>query len=133
VNDNGVRDDVERWIYEEYKDRHPIHIDIAMQAAKGYKLVLESPEKAKEIHGKVDKAIYCQGYYEYFAEFYGDPTLIKEKAVDEYFRSKIYFNTQERMDNYNQYDALLSGDSYTLPKDKEKKAMCDFITTMYGE
>ena len=33
VNDNGVRDDVERWIYETYKDKHPIHIDIAMQGA----------------------------------------------------------------------------------------------------
>jgi len=32
VNNNGVRDDVERWIYETYKDKHPIHIDIAMQA-----------------------------------------------------------------------------------------------------
>ena len=31
-NNNGVRDDVERWIYITYKDKHPIHIDIAMQA-----------------------------------------------------------------------------------------------------
>ena len=34
INDNGVRDDVERWIYGEYKDKHPIHIDIAMQGVK---------------------------------------------------------------------------------------------------
>ncbi|HFD14302.1 MAG TPA: hypothetical protein ENJ34_03265, partial [Epsilonproteobacteria bacterium] len=34
VNHNGVRDDVERWIYETYKDKHPIYIDIAMQAAR---------------------------------------------------------------------------------------------------
>ena len=33
VNDNGVRDDVERWIYEEYKDKHPVYIDIGMQAS----------------------------------------------------------------------------------------------------
>jgi hypothetical protein len=39
-NNNGARDDVERWIYNEYKDKHPIHIDIAMQAARGYRLVL---------------------------------------------------------------------------------------------
>ena len=56
VNNNGVRDDVERWIYEEYKDKHPIHIDIAMQAARGYKLILETPERAKEIHDEVRKA-----------------------------------------------------------------------------
>lgn len=34
-NNNGVRDDVERWIYMEYKDKHPIYIDIAMQAGRG--------------------------------------------------------------------------------------------------
>jgi len=34
ANSNGVRDDVERWIYMTYKDKHPIHIDIAMQAAR---------------------------------------------------------------------------------------------------
>lgn len=123
-NNNGVRDDVERWIYMEYKDKHPIYIDIAMQAGRAYKLVLETPERAKEIHDEVDKAIFCQLYYKYGAKYYGDPILIKYNAVDEYFRSKIYFNTKERMEAYDQYDTLLSGDSYMLPKEKEKKAMC---------
>ncbi len=108
-------------------------MDIAMQAARGYKLVLETPERAKEIHGEVDKVIFCQLYYRYGAKYYGDPILIKENAVDEYFRSKIYFNTQERMEAYDQYDTLLSGNSYTLPKDKEKKAMCDFNTSKYED
>jgi len=131
VNNNGVRDDVERWIYITYKDKHPIYVDIAMQAARGYKKVLETPERAKEIHDEVNKATYCQGYYKYFAEFYNEPILIQENAVDEYFRSKIYYNTKERYDAYEQYDTLLSGDSYTLPKDEEKKAMCDFNTSKY--
>ncbi|MBL0722005.1 MAG: hypothetical protein JJV88_05440 [Sulfurovum sp.] len=29
-NNNGVRDDVERWIYHTYQDKHPIYVDIAM-------------------------------------------------------------------------------------------------------
>ena len=37
------------------------------------------------------------------------------------------------MEAYDQYDILLSGDSYTLPKDKEKKAMCDFNTSKYED
>ncbi|MBL0721754.1 MAG: hypothetical protein JJV88_04160, partial [Sulfurovum sp.] len=45
-NNNGVRDDVERWIYHTYQDKHPIHVDIAMQAGRSYKLVLQTPEKA---------------------------------------------------------------------------------------
>ena len=52
-NNNGVRDDVERWIYHTYRDKHPIHVDIVMQVARAYKKVLEMPEKAKEIHGEV--------------------------------------------------------------------------------
>ncbi len=130
-NDNGVRDDVEIWIYETYKDKHPIHIDIAMQAGRAYKLVLKTPEKALEIHDEVNKAVYCQGYYKYSAKHYNEPILIQKNAIDEYFRSAIYFNTQERMDTYIEYDTLLSGGVYTLPKDKEKKAACDFNTNQY--
>ena len=63
VNNNGVRDDVERWIYEEYKDKHPIYIDIAMQEGRAYKLVLEHPEKAKEIHNIVSAPVFCEGYF----------------------------------------------------------------------
>jgi len=122
-----------RWIYKEYKDKHPVHIDIAMQAARGYKLVLETPEKAKEIHGEVNKAIDCQAYYKYSAKYYNEPILIQENAVDKYFRHKVYFNTKGRMDTYIQYDTLLSGDSYTLPSDEERKAACDFNTSKYEE
>jgi hypothetical protein len=132
-NNNGVRDDVERWIYQTYKDKHPIHIDIAMQAGRAYKKVLETPERAKEIYKEVDKAAYCEGYYKYEAKYFNEPTLIHEDIDDRYFRHKIYFNTKERMDAYILYDTLLSGDSYTLPDGKAMKAMCDFNTSKYKE
>ena len=131
VNGNGVRDDVERWIYEEYKDKHPIYIDIAMQGARGYRLVLETPEKAKEIYPQVEKAIYCQMYYELDADELGDKILVKENILDEYFRSKIYYNTKIRMDAYDKYDTLLSGNSYTLLKPNEEKDACDFDVKKY--
>jgi hypothetical protein len=64
-NDNGVRDDVERWVYQEYKEKHPVHIDIAMQAGRAYKKVLETPERALEIHETVVNApLYCAWYYQ---------------------------------------------------------------------
>ncbi len=132
-NGNGVRDDVERWIYKTYKDKHPIYIDIAMQASKEYKKILETPERAKEIHDEVSKADYCQLYYKLNAKYFNEPILIQEDAVDEYFRSKIYFNTEERRRAYIQYDTLLSGDSYTLPKFDERKKACDFNTSKYEE
>ena len=132
VNDNGVRDDVERWIYEEYKDKHPIHIDIAMQAGRAYKQVLETPERAKAIHDTVVNApLFCASYYEFEAQFFNDPILVHER-IDAPVKSK-YFNTKARSDVYWKYDKALSGDSYPLPKDDEMKSFCDFDTSKYEE
>jgi len=133
-NNNGVRDDVERWIYEEYKEKHPIYMDIAMQEARANKKILEIPEKALEIHNEVNRAVDCQAYYKYTAKYFNDPILIQENVLNEYFRSEIYFNTQERKDAYLLYDSLLSGGAYDLPPfNKERKAACDFNTSKYEE
>ena len=127
TNDNGVRDDVERWIYEEYKEKHPIHIDIAMQAGRAYKQVLETPERALEIREKVNGPLFCASYYQFDAEEFGDKKLINER-IDAPVKSK-YFNTKERSDVYWEYDTLLSGGSYDLPWDMKK--YCDFNTSTY--
>ena len=132
-NKNGVRDDVERWIYEEYKDKHPIYTDISMQASRGYKLILETPERAKEIHDEVRKARHCEFYYAYSAKYFNEPILIKSDFETKYLRKKIYFNTRERKDAYMLYDTLLSGGSYTLPKLEDRKKACDFNTSKYEE
>jgi hypothetical protein len=136
-NNNGVRDDVERWIYNEYKDKHPIHIDIGMQAARGYRLVLEKQPKTKNeamsIMKEVDSVAYCELYYWLDADEFGDPLLIKNIITDKYFRYKVYFNTKERLDIYDRYDSLFSGDSYVLLPAKEEKATCDFNTSKYDK
>ncbi len=129
VNGNGVRDDVERWIYEKYKDKHPIYIDIAMQAGRAYKLVLEHPEKAKEIRLKVNGALFCGWYYQHEANEFNDPILVHER-IDVPVKSK-YFNTKVRKEVYWQYDTLLSGDSYDIPWADEMKSFCDFNTSKY--
>lgn len=133
TNDNGVRDDVERWIYETYKDKHPIHIDIAMQGARGFKLILEHAEKAKEIHDMATAYIDCESYYDNYAKYFNDPILVTEEVSTEYFRRHIYFNTEEREARYIKYDELLSGDSYSLPKIENLKSLCDFNTSKYEE
>ncbi len=132
VNHNDVRDDVERWIYKTYKDKHPIHIDIAMQAARGYKLVLEHPERAKEIYPVLDAATWCEGYYQIYAKYFNGSLLVKEDIDTKFFRKKIYFNTKKRMDAYIQYDHLLSGGIYSTPSiDKNMTSYCDFNTSKY--
>jgi len=136
VNDNGVRDDVERWIYERYKDKHPIHIDIAMQAARGYKLVLEKQPKTKEeakvIRSEVDSIITCEGYYMVYAKYFNEPLLLKER-IDNVVEYK-YYNTDQRKKTYIEYDELLSGDTYPTAKiDINMKNACDFNTSRYEE
>jgi len=134
-NNNGVRDDVERWIYNKYKDKHPIYIDIAMQAARGYRLVLEKQPRTKteamSIMKDVERAIYCEMYYSMNADEFNEPLLVQEDIDTKYFRHKIYFDTKDRMNIYIRYDSLFSGDSYTLPRAKDRKAMCDFNTSKY--
>jgi VCBS repeat-containing protein len=128
-NNNGVRDDVERWIYYKYKDKHPIYIDIAMQAARGYKKVLETPAKAKEIHNEVNAVIDCSWYYRDEAQYYNDPILIFERVDDKVFYQ--YFNTDARKSVYQEYDKLLSGDTYHTLDGIDMKNQCSFDTSKY--
>ena len=132
-NNNGVRDDVEIWIYQTYKDDHPIYTDIMMQQGRANKLILERPEQARKIHDEVNKAVYCEMYYTYNAKYFNEPLLVQKHITNKYFRRQIYFNTKERIDAYLQYDHLLSGGSYTLLKFKERKVACDFNTSKYEQ
>ncbi len=130
INNNGVRDDVERWIYKEYKNLHPIHIDIAMQTARGYKKVLEMPERALEITDEVDGSLDCEIYY---SDCVKNP-IIKKPIHGKYFRKKIYFNTKKRYRIYSEeYDRRLSGHTFTLPWCSEQKKYCDFDTSKYDK
>jgi hypothetical protein len=104
-----------------------------MQAARGYKLVLETPERAKEIHDEVRKARHCEFYYRYSAKYFNEPILIQDDFETKYLRKKIYFNTSERRNAYITYDSFLSGDSYSLPSFEEEKAACDFNTSQYDK
>ncbi|HFU74207.1 MAG TPA: hypothetical protein ENK65_01490 [Helicobacteraceae bacterium] len=108
-----------------------------MQEARADRLVLEKLPKTKKeamaIKTKVDNPVYCQLYYEFDAKYFNEPILIKEDITDEYFRSKIYFNTKERISAYIKYDDLLSGGSYSLIPSEERKAACDFNTSKYEE
>jgi len=131
VNHNGVRDDVERWIYKKYKDKHPIHIDIAMQAARAYRLVLEHPERAKEIRLKVNAPYFCGAYYQHDAKYVNGIILIHER-IDSVVKNR-YFNTKIRKKVYWEYDTLLSGGSYDIPWPSEQKSMCDFNTGKYDK
>ena len=136
MNDNGVRDDVERWIYKEYEDKHPIHVDIGMQAARGYKLILDTPtEGAREIMEFVEAPLYCELYYRSCVDDVKEKRIINEdeEVNSKYFREVKYFNTTQRMEKYLEYDMQFSGDSYTLIRCSQRKKLCDFNTSQYED
>ena len=129
VNNNGVRDDVERWVYQEYKDKHPVHIEIGMQSARTWEKIFTDPSNP-ETTDMVDAAIACEVYY----EVYSDPILIFDPiGLFQQVRGKA-LNIPERRDAFFAYDKALSGGVYTLPKSGTRKGMCDFNTlTVTGE
>jgi len=131
VNNNGVRDDVERWIYETYKDKHPIHIDIAMQVGRAWQKILEDPSKARETTRYMDAAQECEFYFTRHADRYDDPILIYEDISTDREFDKIVLNTETREDAYGQYEDLLSGGMYFNASHAEKKKYCDFNLTKY--
>jgi len=134
TNDNGVRDDVERWIYQNYKDKHPIHVDIGMQMGRASKKILEKPLKninqVKIIHNIETNAMACEAYYKVYAKYFNEPLLVT-KDIGVGNLEYIYFNTLERRRIYKEYAQLLSGYTYSTPKIDTSKFLCDFNTTKY--
>ena len=124
-NNNGVRDDVERFIYEKYKGKHPVNAAVAMQAAKAYHILMKNPVKAaNELHDKMNAALYCEFYYSNDAKYFGEEILIPRDINTKAFRQGLIFNTKDRKDAFYLYNATLSGGAYSLPKSKELKAFC---------
>jgi len=119
VNHNGVRDDVERWIYHTYN--HPIERGILMQSARAYQKVIVDPSKAKETVKYINNVTSCRFYWldtnEYLSKKYEYVHITKEMR-------KIQFNTVERHIAYERYNGKLSGGVYGLIQPIKDK--CEF-------
>ncbi|WP_304543635.1 hypothetical protein [Sulfurimonas microaerophilic] len=127
TNNNGVRDDVERWIFAEYD--HPIVQAVAMQNARAFQIILVDPSKAREtvkfMHNQTD----CELYYQRLAEDYNE-TLVISRSTNLYKESRpLILNTKERNRAYYEYNLALSGGVYPgRPWDTFKNS-CDFNET----
>ncbi len=125
VNNNGVRDDVERKIYFRYK--RPIEQAYMMQYAVRYPKLLEDPiiAAASEELEKENWNLYsCNGYLNEKLDI-----LVPDNSVD--FMENAYFNTKERMRAYIDFNEAMSGGVYHIPFHDEdmKKENCDFNIT----
>jgi len=138
-NNNGVRDDVERWIYMTYKDKHPIHIDIAMQAGRVSDKILNNiftdTKHIESIHRDEMAVVVCEGYYKVYAKYFNQPLLIDQsEEIGAGYFEKLYFNTTERWEAYRKYANFLGGKTYITPGiDQNMSSYCDFNTSKYDK
>ncbi len=133
VNNNGVRDDVERYLLNKYRNHHHIVIEMALQHARAFQIVIANPQDAKNTYHFINDAQDCNFYFQDDAEEFGDPVLIDHEIFNNAFKN-IQLNTPTRIKAYLEYDRLLSGDIYPLTPIQEQKAKCDFdVDTLLGK
>jgi len=107
VNENGVRDDVERKIRQEYKK--PLQSGLLIEDAKFYQRTLvESTSDAIEIQKDATRAINCEMYLSQFDSEIDQMDWIKNSR----YIKDLTFNNIDRVEKYWKYNATLSGGSY---------------------
>lgn len=126
-NANGVRDDVEIYIYKRFRDFENARKDraIAMQFAKATQIIIQEPEKAYEnkTYVMMHDANDCKWYYYRASGTTFEAKMAfrdKHRIFDAAMKDAI-FNTRERLEAYMQYNDSLSGHVYdSRPTVKEK-------------
>ena len=112
ANRNGVRDDVERWIYKEMPTYHHPEIErvVAMTQAKAYQMALIDPQNTDDkVRKAEERAFDCWAYYSDVRSLPFDGTVEK---FGNNLRDK-QFNTRERLKTYLKYDQSLGGRVFT--------------------
>ncbi len=126
VNDNGIRDDVERWIYleMEIQNGYPkIERAIGMQDAKAHQYILS------DLENKDDKGVDaitassdCWTWYEYIK---GSEDIGAERRFSLAMEDKVY-NTKKRLISYSKFNASLSGRIFGTVPTLQTKYQCTF-------
>jgi hypothetical protein len=134
TNNNGVRDDVERWIIVKYKNHHKIVTEIGFQTARASQIVIQDPSRAKETYPIEDAAQDCNSYFERWAKYDNEPILIDHDIISSTAFKTIQLNTEQRIRAYLAYDKALSGGVYRSTDIDQRKSQCSFdIDKLLGE
>jgi hypothetical protein len=126
VNNNGVRDDVERWLIFRYKDHHRIVTEIGFQGARADQFMLANPDKPEDARQRINGTQDCNFYFKNYASLFNEPILINHDILSSTAYKTMQFNTKERIETYLAYDKKLSGGVYKLTEIDELKAKCAF-------
>jgi hypothetical protein len=127
-NNNGVRDDVERWLITRYKDHHRIVTEIGFQGARAHQFMLANPDKPEEARQLINGAQACNEYFSFYADELNEPRLLDHDIFTyKHLFDSVQLNTKDRISVYLSYDRKLSGGVYSLPElPKDYRALCTF-------
>jgi hypothetical protein len=124
-NENGVRDDVERWIYETYE--HPIEKAVFMQLSKALQYRMGHADEAWKYRQQTSDAITCISYWEYPSPGQYSIRENNYKPLSKELKP-IQYNTKLRQEDDFNYQKSLSGgiieDNKLEPEEWIQK--CDF-------
>ncbi|MDR1614892.1 MAG: hypothetical protein LBS26_04900 [Campylobacteraceae bacterium] len=132
TNNNGIRDDVEIYIYNRFQGytNSKVEREIAMQYAKTATQLIQSPETAYEDkkHEIEDRALDCKWYY--YDTYLKNVTYseglkyrMEHDVLDDRLDDAI-FNTKDRLKAYFKYNASMSG--HVFSDRIAVKEACDF-------
>jgi hypothetical protein len=107
-NHNGVRDDVERWIYKHYN--HPIERGIMLQNSYRLQKQISDISKSHYYVKLTNKSLSCEYYLEDTFKWFKDKY---EYSITSKEIKKIQFNTLQRHIAYQKYNASFNGEVFS--------------------
>jgi len=123
-NENGIRDDVEIWIYT--KHEHPIERAIFVQIAEAYQKVLVNHSDLKVIVDKEYKSIECETYWSLEAKDLGEAFYISSSRNLTHEIAEVILNTQDRMIAFDDYTLAQEEYENEVRNSFNLKSQCDF-------
>ena len=128
VNGNGVRDDVERKIYEKYPVK--LHQSLLMDGAKVFqKITIRPIERAKETQKEISRIIDCEIFLGRI-----DSEISSDSFESISFLENYTFTTKQRVRKYLDYNIALSGGVYgSSPADWNRNACSQEVRKVLEE
>ena len=123
-NANGVRDDVEIWIYTTHE--HPIERAIFTQIAKSYQKILLNESDLKVIVDKEYKGIECETYWSLEAQSAGEAFYISSSRNLTQEISDVILNTEDRLIAFDEYTIEQEQYENEVRNSFNLKSQCDF-------
>ena len=124
-NNNGVRDDVERWILLEmeiYNGYEKIEQAIAMQKAKAFQMTLLDPtNEGDKVYQALKASRNCWKWYRYSKQLSRNTKMMKFSRD---LKDKT-LNNKDRLKTYFKYDNTLRGRVFTSTPTLQTQSQCE--------